>query len=313
VTGFLPAPFVAFAALFFCASAAPAQTFPPSRFDADLDPFAAVEEKAVQKVVERQSRSQDTDRGRWLMELNRVYPGRCAAGRTRSDFDQWFLLLSDGQPEWRKDATQNRAVRDLFDRVTQKLELGPVPSLRKEEFLQFATAVLRPDRNGSIRIQEQYAEADRMFRVLDRDGNGTIEESEQTARMKAVVKEELAGPSGFNQDRYRIYFQGRVATGVELVTLPVRAAAAPKSDGGKRPGKSPKRPAGLPPWFDPLDTDSDGQIGLVEWRVDLLPLDLFQAVDFNADGLMTASEYLRYVKQAGDKLPAEFKISAAKK
>jgi Ca2+-binding EF-hand superfamily protein len=306
-------PVVAVAALLSRPVPVSAQTFgPPIRVEKEADAFAPVEEKAVARLVERQSRQGDTDRGRWLLELDRIYPGRCAAGHTKADFDQWFALLADGKPEWRKDAAANRAVCELFDRVTQKLDLGPVPSLKKEEFTQFATAVLRPDKNGAIRVQEQYAEADKMFRILDRDGNGVIEGPELTDRMRAVVAAEPDGPTGFDRDRYRIYFQGRVATAVELMTLPQRTAATGDTTKSAT-GKSKKKPAGIPPWFDLLDTDGDGQISLAEWRTDLLPADLFQAMDLNADGLVTPAEYLRFVKQNPDKVPVELKLSAAAK
>jgi Ca2+-binding EF-hand superfamily protein len=300
----------------------PAQTFThPPRPEKPVDALAEHEEKAIARLVERQAKSQDSDHGRWLLELNRVYPGRCAAGRGRADFDQWFDLLADGRGEWRKDAAPNRAVGDLFDRVTQRLELGPVPSIRKDEFVQFANAVLRPDKNGAVRLQEQFAEADKMFRILDRDGNGLIDDAEQTARMKAVLAAEPDRPSTYDKDRYRVYFQGRVATAVELVTIPIRAAAAnpsPPHPGGEHkkstpPAKANRRPAGLPPWFDLLDADADGQVSFAEWRTDLLPGELFQVMDLNGDGLLTPTEYLKFVKLVGDKLPIELKISAGHK
>jgi len=307
---------VAVVGLFLRPGSAAAQSFgPPVKAEKAADAFGDVEEKAVARLVDRQARHQDTDRGRWLLELNRIYPGRCAAGRSKADFDQWFALLADGHAEWQKDATANRAVRDLFDRVTQKLDLGPVPTVKKEEFLQFATAVLRPDKNGAVRVQEQYAEADKMFRILDRAGNGLVEDDELTDRMKCVIRAEPDGPAAFDRDRYRIYFQGRVATAVELITLPQRAAAAgPGGETVKPPaGKKKKKPAGLPPWFDLLDADGDGQISLAEWRTDLLPADLFHCMDLNADGLLTPGEYLRYVKQYKEELPVELKLSAGTK
>ena len=232
LTAFRLAPFAVVAALALRPGPVPAQT---TQRTEKPEAFAEYEDKSIQLVVERQSRHSDTDRGRWLMELNRVYPGRCAVGRTKADFDQWFELLAEGRTDWRKDSAPNRAVRDLFDRVTQKLELGPVPSIRKEEFLQFANAVLRPDKNGAVRIQEQFTEADKMFRILDRDGNGMIEETEMTERMRAVIKEEPDGQSGFDRDRYRVYFQGRVAAAVELVTLPTRSGnnGQPGPEAGK--------------------------------------------------------------------------------
>lgn len=300
---------VAIAAITVRPSPAPAQTRDQSRQERPPETLVEFEERAVQRMTERQARNSDTDRVRWLLELNRIYPGRCASGQTRADFDQWFTLLADGRTEWRKDSATNRAVSDLFDRVTQRLELGPVPSIRKDEFLQFANSVLRPDRNGAVRIQEQYTEADKMFRILDRDGNGIITDAEFTDRLRAVIKAEPDGGNGFDKDRYRIYFQGRVATTVELISLATRP---PPPGAVIRPaGKPAKKQQGLPPWFEKLDTDADGQISLAEWRTDLLPSDLFLVMDLNADELVTPAEYLKFMKQKPEFIPVELRLSAA--
>ncbi|HEY2783783.1 MAG TPA: hypothetical protein VGJ05_02310 [Fimbriiglobus sp.] len=296
-----------------------AQTYPPTREERAAEALAEFEDKAIQRVAERQSKHSDTDRGRWMLELNRVYPGRCALGHGRADYDQWFELLAGGKPEWRKADATNRAVCDLFDRVTQKLDLGPVPTLKKEEFIRFANAVLRPEKNGPNRAQEQYGEADKMFRVLDRDGNGRVEGDEMTDRMRAVLNAETDGPTGFDRQRYREYFQGRVGTAIELMTLPTRVA---ENGPAKRPsaaaakpvkGKAAPKKLKLPPWFEHLDADGDGQISLAEWRTDLLPLALFQSMDLNGDGLLTPDEYRGYVRQNAKTLPVELKMSAGLK
>ena len=68
-----------------------------------------------------------------------------------------------------------------------------------------------------------------------------------------------------------------------------------------------KRPAGLPRWFEQLDTDGDGQIGLYEWRQAGLPTNHFRDLDLDGDGLLTAAEYLRYVKLHPEGVPVELK------
>ncbi len=58
-----------------------------------------------------------------------------------------------------------------------------------------------------------------------------------------------------------------------------------------------KLPAGLPGWFDELDTDKDGQVGLWEWRSAKKETTEFNEMDLNSDGLVTADEYLRFARQ----------------
>ena len=47
-------------------------------------------------------------------------------------------------------------------------------------------------------------------------------------------------------------------------------------------------------WLDELDTDHDGQISLQEWRAGGRPLRLFQEMDRNQDGFLTAPEALSF-------------------
>ncbi len=58
-----------------------------------------------------------------------------------------------------------------------------------------------------------------------------------------------------------------------------------------------KLPQGLPGWYDELDTDTDGQVSLYEWRKGQKKMDEFLEMDLNGDGLVTADEYLRFSRQ----------------
>jgi hypothetical protein len=55
-----------------------------------------------------------------------------------------------------------------------------------------------------------------------------------------------------------------------------------------------KLPNGLPSWWDSLDTDKDGQIGLYEWRADGREVKEFQKMDLDGDGLIAPQEWFRY-------------------
>jgi hypothetical protein len=103
-------------------------------------------------------------------------------------------------------------------------------------------------------------------------------------------------------------------TGRRARELPVAPGAVPPQPGAATPAEAeePKPkviryghlPHGLPPYFytSDGDMDKDGQIGLYEWAKLWDPKGVgmseeklveFKALDLNADGLLTAEEYLR--------------------
>lgn len=67
-----------------------------------------------------------------------------------------------------------------------------------------------------------------------------------------------------------------------------------------RAGKLPKE---VPSWFEELDTDADGQIGLYEWRKASRATADFVEMDLNGDGLLTAEEWIRHSRLALEKKP----------
>lgn len=67
-------------------------------------------------------------------------------------------------------------------------------------------------------------------------------------------------------------------------------------------GKLPKE---VPSWFEKLDTDQDGQIGLYEWRKDGRATAEFVEMDLNGDGYLTAEEWIRHSKMVIEKKPSD--------
>jgi hypothetical protein len=63
-----------------------------------------------------------------------------------------------------------------------------------------------------------------------------------------------------------------------------------------RVGNLPKELLAAAPWFEKLDTDKDGQIGLYEWKASGKPVKEFLEMDINADGFVTAEELMRHLK-----------------
>jgi hypothetical protein len=262
------------------------------------------EEKAVQKALERAKKDGETDRGRWLQEMARAFADRAAPGRTEADFDQWFGLLAAGGREWRRADAPTKGLAEMFDRLTRTLELGPVPSVRRGEFRQYTRQALLPKSRGG-KPDDPFADADRAFRVLDRDGSGALEPEEWTEQLRAARDADRDGNGRISRDEYRAYFQTRVTTALDLARAAEAARAAAAAGMPLPPVRPGKRPSALPKWFEQLDADGDGQVGLYEWRMAGLPVERFKEMDLDGDGLLTAAEYLRYVKLHPEGVPTE--------
>jgi hypothetical protein len=241
------------------------------------------EERSLSRLVERAVRADRSERARWLKELTKAFPDRVGPGKTEDELGQWFGLLAGGGSEWRRDKAPTKEVAELFDRAVRRLELGPVPSIRREEFLRFARRSLRP--GDEREAPDPGPEADRVFRVLDRDGDGRLEQTEWTIRLRADRRVDANRDGRVSPDEYRTCFAGWVTAAVEAASDPKRAA----------PG-GPGSPDGLPGWFAKLDEDEDGQVGLYEWRQAGRPTAEFLQMDLNGDGLLPPAEYLRYAR-----------------
>jgi hypothetical protein len=288
----LPRPAAVGVLLALLASAAPAQE-PPGRKDRTANGEAweqeQYEEKSIARAAERAAKATDNEAARWHREIGKAYPGKLGPGLTEDDINQWFdVLVGDGK-EWRRDAA-TRPVAELFDRAAARLELGPVPTIRRDEFAGFARRLAReapqPPKAG-----ERPSDADRLFRVLDRDGSGELEPAEWTDRLRADARRADAdGNRRVSADEYRAYFDFRVGEAQE--------AQAKAADAQAKAASTAVRKGGLPAWFDQLDTDKDGQVGLYEWRMGGRTVAEFRLMDLDGDGLLPPDEYHRYVRQA---------------
>lgn len=274
------------------ASSAPAQDG-PTRKDRTAKGEAweqeQYEEKAIARAAERAARATDNEAARWHREIAKAYPGKLGPGLTEDDINTWFdVLVGDGK-EWKRDAA-TRPVAELFDRAAARLELGPVPTIRRDEFSQFARRLAR-EVPQKPKEGERPPDADRLFRVLDRDGSGELEPGEWTDRLRADARRADAdGNRRVSADEYRAYFDFRVAEAQE--------AQAKAAEAQAKAATTAARKGGLPAWFDQLDTDMDGQVALHEWRLAGKRLAEFHAMDLDGDGLLPPEEYHRYVRQA---------------
>lgn len=255
--------------------------------------------RCAERSAERTLRAGKGDRALWLKALEAAYPDKMTPkilnAATEEDYGAWFDLLASKNDEWKRDDAPNTQISELYDKTIQRLELGPVPSLKREEFMRFAKRSLVPNSPGNQNNQggDVNEDADRAFRVLDRNTDGELESEEFTLSLKEEkVRSDADGNGRISKEEYREYFRKKVATKVETVTAKLNGETGrtPDAKGSNKAGN------GLPDWFTKLDGDKDMQVSLFEWREGKKPTEIFQEMDLNSDGLLTRDEYLRYIR-----------------
>ena len=170
------------------------------------------------------------------------------------------------------------------------------------------------------RIQE-------MFGRYDRNRDGKIDYDEASDRTKPEFRTlDANGDGGLDVGEYRTYIQKRFGGGDSNSSGGNNFSGNYSNNGGPGgndrfdPRGDPNRkeepaliairygklPEGLPSWWNDLDTDKDGQVGLYEWRQGARDMKEFLTMDLNTDGLLAPQEMLRYaaIKAEKDRLLA---------
>ncbi len=157
------------------------------------------------------------------------------------------------------------------------------------------------------------------MRRYDRDNDGKISaaEAQQSDRLRGVFQQYDKNADGsLDFAEYKAYIVDRFSGQGQSQGSPGSSwgqngwGGAPGGwggpDGSGGPPRGPveepmpvvlrygKLPKELPSWFNTMDTNKDGQIALYEWRNEGRLATDFSPMDLNADGLVTAEEYLRY-------------------
>lgn len=240
-----------------------------------------------------------------IRDLEAAFPGKVKTGdpgKVDNEGEHWFDLVTGGAGDsWKKSDATEAGLGPMYQRWVQRLELGPVPSIRKEEFLRFAklvigNAVMMRGGDGTPEPNTD-TQADKVFRILDTNADGELTGDELSSGLRAERGQTDADGNGrISKDEYRDYFKRRVEKKTDTVTSAFQASQ--KALGGfnwetlERPGAS-----GLPAWFAKFDTDTDGQVSLFEWKDGGRMAMEFMDMDLNGDGLLTKDEYRRWQKK----------------
>ena len=191
----------------------------------------------------------------------------------------------------------------------------------------FESMFLRSDKNGDGRITMDEA-SDRLrgsFALYDKNGDGAIDRTEFAAYMTDRMSNggrggpggpgNFGGPSGTNPFQPGFppqagNWQGGPPPGDWSQNRDDRSGRDKRrgeEEEDPRPvvyryGKLPKE---IPDWFEKLDTDHDGMVGLYEWRRAGRKTETFVEMDLNGDGYLTADEWLRFSKLQLEKKPGD--------
>jgi hypothetical protein len=160
-------------------------------------------------------------------------------------------------------------------------------------------------------IERKFAETD-----VNRDGKLSDDEVSDRSPLKASFKESDLNRDGYiDMTEYKAYIAARFGEGSEAGSYGSYAGGnygrENRDPRGDRPQEQPviairygKLPTGLPSWWDTLDGDKDGQIGLYEWRQDGRDIKEFQKMDLDSDGVLAPQEWIRFNVQSAEQAKA---------
>jgi len=162
----------------------------------------------------------------------------------------------------------------------------------------------------SFRMTDQDIERRFIDSDANRDGKLSNDEVSDRSPLKASFQESDTNKDGYiDLTEYKAYIAVRFGGENADPNAGSFGSYAGNGNYGRDGGRDPrgdrkeeqpvvairfgKLPSGLPSWWDSLDTDKDGQVGLYEWRQDGREIKEFQSMDLDADGVLAPQEWFR--------------------
>ena len=262
--------------------------------------YSSEEDSKLNRIIERWLQQHETEREHVLREASR---GK--NGELNDDFDDWYASLGGDAKGWDRTRIQRKNAGEIFDRIAERLRHGG-PILTRSQFIGYAREHWKKDKSPPWRPPQAFdtgAEADRLFKHLDRDRDGVLAQNELSPVLRASLKRWDSDNDGrINLSEYQVFFayrldrvyrswQQRSEKPLPILTIMVRGEDRP------RVARAGNLPPGLPAWFEQLATDEDGQVALFEWRRAKWSIDEFEKLDGNEDGFLDINEILRLLAQ----------------
>jgi Ca2+-binding EF-hand superfamily protein len=222
----------------------------------------------------------------WFQELDTDGDGQIClrewreGGKEISEFRQWDLdndglITTDEVLQFLKKAYELK-LDDGQAEYDGTLEEAPEPYRGKRSFMIFTVKL----KQGKTYRIENSSDVFQAFLFLeDADGNVLLENSSP----------KVGGAA-------RLQFRAEEAGTYRIIAA--RQSGPRSGDFSLSVRFGPNLPRGLPPWFQELDTDGDGQISFREWREGGKKLSEFRAYDLDNDGFITPDEILRRLKDS---------------
>ena len=168
---------------------------------------------------------------------------------------------------------------------------------------------------GTIPTQAQGELAAKMFRRLDRNEDGILQNEEMSELLQGQRSNWDQNRDGMiSPEEYMGYYQAhlgsvseRVASGEIQIKMPrelsqfiptsPQPSIAPRESPRPIENRSAVSTVELPRWFFECDLNADGQVALYEWKKMGKPIVEFTAMDGNQDGFLEAKELEQFLGQ----------------